>query len=212
MFSVPSKVLTYLDGRPRDPRRDCHQMNLAARTIAERRRGASSSIRSDADGTRRCSQRSSWLDDRSGRDWRAGAAGPRVRRASVPDRSNHRPVRVGPGGGSPSEPIPSGDRRADTAGGAMTNEEGAHHRHHRPGRLVPRRAPARQGLRGPRPDPPLELVLRPADRPPLRGSARARRALFLHYGDLTDSSSLSAISIGSSPTRSTTSAPRATSR
>ena len=37
-----------------------------------------------------------------------------------------------------------------------------HHRDHRPGRLVPRRAAARQGLRGPRPDPPLAARSTPA--------------------------------------------------
>ena len=47
-----------------------------------------------------------------------------------------------------------------------------------------------QGLRGPRPDPPVELLLDRSDRPPLPGSARLRRRLFLHYADLTDSSSL----------------------
>ncbi len=68
----------------------------------------------------------------------------------------------------------SGRRRA---GCRMTHrgcrrQEGADHRHHRPGRLVPRRAPAGEGLRGPRADPSLEPVQHAADRPPLRGSAR----------------------------------------
>ena len=46
-----------------------------------------------------------------------------------------------------------------------------HHRHHRPGRLVPRRAPAGQGLRGPRPDPAEQPVQHRPDRPPVRRSA-----------------------------------------
>ena len=37
-----------------------------------------------------------------------------------------------------------------------------HHRDHRPGRVVPRRAPAGEGLRGPRADPPLQLSSTPA--------------------------------------------------
>ena len=75
-------------------------------------------------------------------------------------------------------------------GGPMTSRTRAHHRHHRPGRLVPRRAAARQGLRGPRPDPPLELVLdRRIDHLYHDPHERAS-ALFLHYADLTDSSSL----------------------
>ncbi len=46
--------------------------------------------------------------------------------------------------------------------------ESVHHRDHGPGRLLPRRAPAREGLRGLRDDPPLELVQHGADRPHLR--------------------------------------------
>ena len=81
----------------------------------------------------------------------------------------HRPLVALAG---PQDPGPDDPGRP---GGTMTREEGADHRDHRPGRLVSRRAPARQGLRGPRPDPALELVLDRADRPPLPGSARARR-------------------------------------
>ncbi len=69
--------------------------------------------------------------------------------------------------------------------------EGADHRDHRPGRLVPGRAAAGQGLRGPRPHPPQQLSSTPS------GSTtstvdphEAETRLFLHYADLTDSSSL----------------------
>ena len=48
-----------------------------------------------------------------------------------------------------------------------------------------------EGLRGPRPDPPLQLVHHRSHRPPLPATRTSRDArLFLHYGDLTDSSSL----------------------
>ena len=57
---------------------------------------------------------------------------------------------------------------------ACDDEDRPDHRHHRPGRLLPRRAPPRQGLRGPRHHPPrLDLQHRP-DRPHLPGPARRR--------------------------------------
>ncbi len=59
--------------------------------------------------------------------------------------------------------------------GEMHDEEGTDHRHHRPGRLLPRRAAARQGLRGARPDPSGLDVQHLADRPPLPGPARPER-------------------------------------
>ena len=76
------------------------------------------------------------------------------------------------------------------AGGTMTREEGPDHRHHRPGRLVPRRAAARKGyeVHG--------LIRRSSSFTPAGSTTstttRTRPAtrLFLHYADLTDSSSL----------------------
>ena len=52
------------------------------------------------------------------------------------------------------------------------HEARPHHRHHRAGRLLPRRAAARQGLRGPRPRAPLVVVQHRAHRPPLPRPAR----------------------------------------
>ena len=49
-----------------------------------------------------------------------------------------------------------------------------HHRHHRPGRRLPRRVPARQGLHRPRHQAPDVAVQHRPDRSPLRGSARPR--------------------------------------
>ena len=63
-----------------------------------------------------------------------------------------------------------------------------HHRHHRPGRLLPRRAAARQGLRGARAGPPLLDVQPRPHRPPTTTSTAD--ACYLHYGDLTDGTSL----------------------
>ena len=57
--------------------------------------------------------------------------------------------------------------------GGSTHEARPDHRHHRPGRLVPRRAAARQGVRGPRHQAPLQLVQHPPHRPPLPRRARA---------------------------------------
>ena len=70
-----------------------------------------------------------------------------------------------------------------------TEEARAHHRHHRPGRLVPGRAAARRRATRSRHHPPLVVVQHRAHRPHLPGPARARRAgCFLHYGDLNDAS------------------------
>src|SRR5258705_9769197 len=54
--------------------------------------------------------------------------------------------------------------------------KGAHHRHYWPGWLVPRRAPTREGLRGPRAHPSNFLVHDRPDRSPVSGPARARDA------------------------------------
>ena len=58
----------------------------------------------------------------------------------------------------------------------MTQDR-AHHRHHRPGRRLPGRAPARRGLHRPRHQAPRQLVQHRARRPPLPGPAPARRPL-----------------------------------
>ncbi len=56
-----------------------------------------------------------------------------------------------------------------------------------PGRLVPRRAPARQGLRGPRPHPPLQhRSTRGGSTTSTSTRTRTDARLFLHYADLTD--------------------------
>ncbi len=56
-----------------------------------------------------------------------------------------------------------------------SREKSAHHRHHRPGRLLPRRSAARERLRSPRHHPPREHLQHVAHRSSLRGSARQRR-------------------------------------
>ena len=65
-----------------------------------------------------------------------------------------------------------------------------HHRSHRPGRLLPRRAPAREGLRGPRPQAPRELFnterVDHLYQDPHDDDVRFR----IHYGDMTDSTNL----------------------
>ena len=91
------------------------------------------------------------------------------------------------------------------------HEARADHRHHRAGRQLPGRAAAREGLRGPRRHPPLVVVQHRAHRPHLPGPARVRHAAAaslrrsqrrqLAQPDPADRSS---------PTRSTTSARRAT--
>ena len=90
---------------------------------------------------------------------------------------------------------------------SAAHEARPHHRHHRAGRLVPRRAAARQGLRGPRHRPPLVVVQHRAHRPPLPRPARAGRAA---ASCTTATSRLQPRSCGCStscsPTRSTTSA------
>src|SRR4051794_10717834 len=57
-----------------------------------------------------------------------------------------------------------------------SHEESADHRDHRTGWLVPRRAAAGQGIRGPWPRPPLVELQHRSARPRLPRSARARRA------------------------------------
>ena len=66
------------------------------------------------------------------------------------------------------------------------------HRHHRAGRLVPGRAAAREGLRGPRHRPPVELV-QPQRIDHLYHDPHDGDAVILHYGDLTDASSINRI-------------------
>ena len=87
-----------------------------------------------------------------------------------------------------------------------------HHRHHRPGRVLPRRAAARQGLRGPRARAPVVLVQHRADRPPLPRSARGAGAPAAapRRPDRLLAARAPA-STRSSPTRSTTSARSRTS-
>ena len=70
--------------------------------------------------------------------------------------------RAVPDGAFPTSPASLEDR----------DEDSTDHRNHRPGRLIPGRAAARQGLRGPRPHPPRLHLQHRADRPPLHGSAR----------------------------------------
>ena len=83
---------------------------------------------------------------------------------------------------------PGAMSNAAPGGGRM--KRGPHHRHHRPGRLVPGGAPAGQGLRGTWHHPPLQLVLDRPDRAPVPGPPREDVRLFLHYADLSDASSL----------------------
>ena len=85
------------------------------------------------------------------RGWRRNA------QASRPSRP--RPRAAGQGRGP--RPGPGATRERSRRSEPMT-KRALITRDHRPGRLVPRRAPARQGLRGPRPDPPLEHASRPA--------------------------------------------------
>ena len=69
--------------------------------------------------------------------------------------------------GAPSRSREDGER--------MSEQAGADHRHHRPGRLLPRRAAAREGLRGVRHGAPrLDRELR-AHRPPRRTGSRSSR-------------------------------------
>ncbi len=91
------------------------------------------------------------------------------------------------------------------------DEARTHHGHHGPGRLVPRGAPAREGLRGAR----ASCAARARSTPSastastkIRTSADYR--LRLVYGDLDDAARSTASCARSSPTRSTTSARRAT--
>ena len=82
---------------------------------------------------------------------------------------------------NPVDLVAGGARRARRRRGCAGEAEGAHHRHHRPGWLVPRRALTREGVRGPRHRPPLELDQRGSHRP-LCAATRARAL----YGDLSD--------------------------
>ena len=88
-------------------------------------------------------------------------------------------------------------------------EDSVHHRHHRPGRLLPRRAAAGEGLRGPRPGPAR------LDAQPRAGSttstSTSRPAPALRRPDRRRQPGQPGPR-ASSPTRSTTSARRATSR
>ena len=73
--------------------------------------------------------------------------------------------------------------------GVSGDQKSADHRHHRPGRLLPGRAAAGQGLRGPRhrsaaPAPSTRRRIDHLYEDPHEAGAR----LFLHYGDLTDAS------------------------
>jgi GDPmannose 4,6-dehydratase len=84
-----------------------------------------------------------------------------------------------------SVPRPHDDRGA--SGVPTVEKEGTDHRDHRPGRFVPGRAPARQGLRGPRPHPPGVTFNTERIDHVYQGPAREpMRRLFLHYGDLHD--------------------------
>ena len=92
------------------------------------------------------------------------------------------------------------------SGGRDGRAQGVHHRDHRPGRQLPGRAAAREGLRGPRPRPPQQLLQHLAHRPrprPARSSTTATSS--------TRTASCAPWS-WSGPTRSTTWPPRATSR
>ena len=108
-----------------------------------------------------------------------------------------------------------GDRRLvrrTSEGDRETMKRALDHRHHRPGRLVPGRAAAREGLRGPRRHPPLELVQHRAPRPHLPGPARRRTTgcAWSTAISTTPARSNRVAAAACSPTRSTTSARRAT--
>ena len=89
----------------------------------------------------------------------------------------------------------------------------ADHGDHRPGRLLSRRAAARQGIRGPRPGPAIQHLL---DRHASTTSTAIRMRPTSGCTSTTATCPIrrrsSTRSTGSSPTRSTTWAPRATSR
>ena len=87
--------------------------------------------------------------------------------------------------------VPSRTRQNPERTQGQTDEESAHHRHHRTGRLVSGRVAARKGVRSPRHRPPLELVQHRAARAAsTRIRTRPNYRLRLHYGDLDDGSSL----------------------
>ena len=93
----------------------------------------------------------------------------------------------------------------------QTDEESAHHRDHRTGRLVSGRVAARKGVRGPRRASPLELLQHRAARADLPGSARARTTGCACTTAISTTAARSGASCRrSAPTRSTTWARRAT--
>ena len=70
-------------------------------------------------------------------------------------------------------------------------ENRSDHRHHRPGRRLPGRVPAGQGLRGPRHQAPRLARSTPtASTTSTRTRTSRTRGFILHYGDLTDSTNL----------------------
>ena len=138
-----------VDDDPRDP-----QPLLAARVL--RRRRSLDRYRQRRGGLQR------------GRGVALPEAGRRDRGG---DRADRRPAQ-------PRRLVAGRARRAAARRRCAGEAEGVHHRHHGPGRLVPRRDPAREGLRGVRDGAPLELVQHGADRPHLRRHrARVRRPL-----------------------------------
>ena len=123
--------------------------------------------------------------DRLGHDQAQRPAAPLPRREPRPRALRLRrpdPVRGGP---APDLRVVHGEpraRRPPASPGSLTDrndhgEESTDHRHHRPGRLVPRRAAARQGLRGPRHHPPgLDLQHRAASTTSTRTRTRRTTA------------------------------------
>ena len=89
----------------------------------------------------------------------------------------------------------------------------AHHRHHRPGRLVPRRAAARRATRSTASSAARRSINTHRLDHLYQDPTRADVTLYLHYGDLDDRLEPRPDSLArSSPTRSTTSRRRATCR
>src|SRR3954470_11556841 len=94
----------------------------------------------------------------------------RATKGSIPSASS-RSTRCDPRKPPPpvtSTRMPASVDAEDGTVGRRGEAEGIHHRDHGPGRLLPRGDPAREGLRGLRDDPPLELVQHGPDRPHLR--------------------------------------------
>jgi hypothetical protein len=98
--------------------------------------------------------------------------------------------------------IESPQDQASMARVAVT--QGPHHRHHRPRRQLPGGIPAREGLHRARHQAPRQLFnTQRVDH--IYQDPHVEDARFkLHYGDLTDTSNLTASSSRCSPTRSTT--------